>query len=232
MNLQKTTMTLAIAVSAMALAPAVANAASITHKTSSFSFNEETVPNGLLGSSSLPYFNTALGTLNSVTYEILGDASASVTFTNLSKTRTGYASAYASLWSYGYLNPSFSSWYGYVEAYASAYSNSLAPGGSISDTATNNYVSGPITLTESYLLDLFKGSGNFAVEFYGYFNGSSYTNLSNYLVSSTGEVNGLRAKITYDYTPIPTPALLPGLLALGAGFLRKRKVEEAVEVEA
>lgn len=32
-------------------------------------------------------------------------------------------------------------------------------------------------------------------------------------------------------TPIPTPALLPGLIALGAGILRKRNAEQMAEVE-
>ena len=37
---------------------------------------------------------------------------------------------------------------------------------------------------------------------------------------------------TVTVTPVPTPALLPGLIALGAGVLRKRKAEAAEAVEA
>jgi len=37
---------------------------------------------------------------------------------------------------------------------------------------------------------------------------------------------------TVTVTPVPTPALLPGLIALGAGILRKRKAEAAEAVEA
>jgi len=37
---------------------------------------------------------------------------------------------------------------------------------------------------------------------------------------------------TVTVTPVPTPALLPGLIALGAGMLRKRKAEAAEAVEA
>ncbi|MBL1178980.1 PTPA-CTERM sorting domain-containing protein [Pantanalinema sp. GBBB05] len=33
-------------------------------------------------------------------------------------------------------------------------------------------------------------------------------------------------------TPVPTPALLPGLIAMGAGVWRKRKAEQAAEAEA
>lgn len=43
--------------------------------------------------------------------------------------------------------------------------------------------------------------------------------------SSTGA-----STFSISVTAIPTPALLPGLLALGAGVLRKRKVEAAEEV--
>ncbi len=44
-----------------------------------------------------------------------------------------------------------------------------------------------------------------------------------------GVLNSSNFSLDIKATPVPTPALLPGLLALGAGVLRKRKSQEVVE---
>lgn len=225
------TLTLAI------IAPNAANAASITHKTASFSFDQDTFEDSFFSFGSvLPYFNAALGKLNSVTYQILGDSTASISITNNSKKG---ANAYGQTYTYGYgiLNPQNSGIFGGYNQGASAYVNGIlsGKGATLTDTQTNNYNwwSSPSTLTDSYYLGLFTGTDNFAVDLYGYLGSYVSTTLSAYSVASaaTGE---LSAMITYDYTPvpIPTPALLPGLLAMGVGVVRRRKAEAAAECEA
>jgi hypothetical protein len=49
--------------------------------------------------------------------------------------------------------------------------------------------------------------------------------------------NGFNSTLSVDnvvgnITPIPTPALLPGLIGMGIATLRKKNQEEAVEQEA
>jgi len=227
------TLTLAI------IAPNAANAASITHKTASFSFDQDTSEDSFfsVGSGLLPYFNASLGKLNSVTYQILGNSTASISIINTSK-KTGNAYGQTSTYGYGILSPQNSGWFGGYNQGASAYVNGIlsGKGATLTDTQTNNYnwwSSGPSTLTDSYYLGLFTGTDNFAVDFYGYLASYVSTTLPAFSVASaaTGE---LSAVITYDYTPvpIPTPALLPGLLAMGVGVVRRRKAEAAAECEA
>lgn len=45
--------------------------------------------------------------------------------------------------------------------------------------------------------------------------------------NDTNVVDAFNARFTSDSTAIPTPALLPGLIGLGLGVLRKRKAEAA-----
>jgi len=225
------TLTLAI------IAPNAANAASITHKTASFSFDQDTFEDSFFSFGSvLPYFNAALGKLNSVTYQILGNSTASISITNNSNKK---ANAYGQTSTYGYgiLSPQNRGWfYGYNQGASASIGGILSgKGATLTDTQTNNYLwwSSPSTLTDSYYLGLFTGTDNFAVDLYGYLGSYVSTTLSAYSVASaaTGE---LSAMITYDYTPvpIPTPALLPGLLAMGVGIVRRRKAEAAAECEA
>ncbi len=84
--------------------------------------------------------------------------------------------------------------------------------GSIVD-ATNFNIAGPITGT-------FR-AGNTVI-------GKGFLGANN-----IGSVGGPISSISLTATAIPTPALLPGLVAMGVGVLRKRKAEaakEAVEV--
>ncbi|MGI0485172.1 PTPA-CTERM sorting domain-containing protein [Pantanalinema rosaneae CENA516] len=217
---------IAAALSVIAVAPEAVNAASITHETSSFSFSSNDYDDGwyFLGSSPLPYFNAALGTLNSVTYQILGDSTASIAVTN-NDDQDRYISAGVSTYGYAYLMPQGNWWWsGYNNgAYASVY-QTLTPGATASDSQTNNWFgSYPSTYTDSYALGQFTGASNFDVNFYGSLD-SWVNNVRNVSVSSAS-TSGLRAAITYDYTPVPTPALLPGLLAMGVAAIRKRKTE-------
>jgi hypothetical protein len=91
---------------------------------------------------------------------------------------------------------------------------------------------GNFTLTK---FDLTKTNGtfgpNFIANFEGFFNDgssgvgdfrSAATVGSNLLLSSGGGY-----AIALDSTPVPTPALLPGLVGLGVAALRKRKGEGA-----
>ena len=221
-----------------AIAPNVANAASITHTTTSFSFDQDTYQDDYfsVGSGLLPYFKAALGKLNSVTYQVLGDSTASFSVTNNS-TKLAQTSGQASTYGYGYLKPQNSDLFAGNNQGAYASVNGIlakkgTTGATLTNTQTNNYTSsGPRTLTDSYSLGLFTGTDEFAVDFYGYLSSSVTTNSPSYSVVSAA-TSGLSAQITYDYTPIPTPALLPGLLARGIGIVRRRKAEAAAEAEA
>jgi hypothetical protein len=53
----------------------------------------------------------------------------------------------------------------------------------------------------------------------------------NIFASSFGDPSFSGSLISINTTAVPTPALLPGLLALGAGVLRKRKAEATEEVQ-
>ena len=221
-----------------AIAPNVANAASITHTTASFSFDQDTYQDDyfLVGSGLLPYFKAALGKLNSVTYQVLGDSTASISVTNNS-IKLAKASGQTVTYGYGVLKPQNYGYFGgYNQGAYASVSGTLdkkgPPGATLTNTQTNNYtLSSPSTLTDPYYLGLFTGADEFAVDFNGYLSSSVSTTLPQYAVASAA-TSGLSAQITYDYTPIPTPALLPGLLAMGIGIVRRRKAEAAAEAEA
>ena len=55
---------------------------------------------------------------------------------------------------------------------------------------------------------------SFGGPFFGGFDGSPFSPSSNQL---------LLGAVTYDVQPIPTPALLPGLIGFSVGVLRKRR---------
>ncbi len=246
MNLTPT-LTRSVTVSAIAVAASltgvlleaqIAGAASLTHETASFSFNEDSSEDTFfdVGSGLLPYFNASLGTLNSVTYQILGDSTASITITNDSK-KKATVEASTSTYGYGYFRPQTTYTFRGFNQGAQAYVNGTldkkgTPGATLTDTNTNNFnlSYSPSTLTDSDYLKAFTGTGNFAVDFHGYLQSAVFTTVPKYSVTSAA-TSGLKAKITYDYTPIPTPALLPGLVAMGVGVLRNRKVEVETEAE-
>lgn len=224
----------AVSSAAASVAPQAAQAASITYQTPSFFFdqNTELPDNGYLGSGALPYFNTAFGTLNSVTYEFLGNSKASITFTNNSSRNSSSNSANAHIYSYGFLKPLGRSLYGQTTGAYAYVSGPLAKnGGSLTDSQENNSPGvGPSILTDPFYLSLFKGTGDYGVDLYGFFEVSSESKSSNTALVAAA-MSGVSARVVYDYTPtaVPTPALLPGLLGLGAGVLRKRKAEASEE---
>ena len=55
--------------------------------------------------------------------------------------------------------------------------------------------------------------------------------ITSVLLSDSSDIGAFQVD-NIAYQAIPTPALLPGLLAMGAGMLRKRKAQAGVEVEA
>lgn len=61
------------------------------------------------------------------------------------------------------------------------------------------------------------------------FLGAGFLNLSR---KANGDVIVSQFEITQDAAPIPTPALLPGLVGLGMAALRRRNQEAAEEAEA
>jgi hypothetical protein len=125
-----------------------------------------------------------------------------------------------------------------------------AGGAKIKDVSTSqitdlsNFISGllynntPVSFTLTKVTDSL--AGVFNKKGYNLFNFDGFFTDGTGKVLGTGAVSAQFAKAvvtgttTYSgsFTPVPTPALLPGLLALGAGVLRKRKAEATEEVQA
>lgn len=70
--------------------------------------------------------------------------------------------------------------------------------------------------------------------FNGQFRTGSGTILGNGALTAIFSTNTTTGATSWaaDLTPVPTPALLPGLIGLGLGVLRKRRAEAKVEAEA
>jgi len=98
---------------------------------------------------------------------------------------------------------------------AAAFSFVTNPGSS----AFRSYLNGA-------LVEAFNASTDISGNFYGFSN-----SLFDEIRISAGGTNGaaLVDNLQYAYKPtaVPTPALLPGLIGLGVGVLRKRKAEAA-----
>jgi hypothetical protein len=218
-----------------AIVPRAAQAATVTHTSAPISYDQDADPGlGPWATSTLPYFDAALGTLNSVYYQFLGEVSASVTYTNKSKkSNSVYASSFFN--AYGYLNPNgeyYNNAPASVEALA-ALSSGTTPstvpgfGATISTSTTSSFDSPLMAGTPSHFIR----TGSYDVRFGSYFLPYlSNFGASNFNFIATGEAKNLVAKVIYDYTPtsVPTPALLPGLIGLGFTAIRKRKEKAAV----
>ena len=75
--------------------------------------------------------------------------------------------------------------------------------------------------------------GGVAGKLDGFFQfGGSTVAKGSLLAASFGSAKNSFSQITINTTAVPTPALLPGLLALGAGVIRKRKAQATEKVEA
>ena len=85
------------------------------------------------------------------------------------------------------------------------------------------------TLTNFFLEQT--ASRSFAAEFAGKFTSPNVlSGIGDY--TTQGRFKTVGSTYSGSLTAVPTPALLPGLIALGAGVLRKRKSEVAAEAEA
>lgn len=80
---------------------------------------------------------------------------------------------------------------------------------------------------------LTRTGSSYAADFFGTFVSTNTIDGVGQFTTQSGFTGKNGATISLDVTTaVPTPALLPGLLALGAGVLRKRKSEVAEEVKA
>jgi hypothetical protein len=220
---------------AIALLPtAIAQAATITHSTGPITFDQDSIELDYkrYASVALPYFNPALGQLDSVSYSVQGNATATIAIENRSP-QTGLGYGYSYLYSYAYLKPkNFYLFGGDASAYAET-SGTLTKldgqrptGGHRLLTKTTdtpwNYDSG--TIGPSASLDAFIGDGDFTVDVWGFFSGVGYAYLSRSSVDVLGQVN-LTTQLTYNYTAVPSPALLPGAIAsIVLGRKRKQRL--------
>jgi hypothetical protein len=209
--------------SAIALIPTTAQAATITHSTGPITFDQDSQELNYkrYASVALPYFNPALGRLDGVSYNVQGNVTATIAIENRSP-QTGFGFGYSYLYSYAYLKPkNFSLFGGEASAYAETSGTLTKLDRLLTQTTDTpwNYDSGAIGPSAS--LNAFIGDGDFAVDVLGFFSGVGYAYLSRSSVDVLGQVN-LTTQVTYNYTAVPSPALLPGAIAsivLG----RKRK---------
>lgn len=107
--------------------------------------------------------------------------------------------------------------------------------------ATSNFITGLKQNNEDIFFDLSAGSlTGFIASATNYSFGNTVTGILRDSSGNTVGANGGLASFiigsgsgsnqsSITVETIPTPALLPGLIALGAGVLRKRKAEEAAE---
>jgi hypothetical protein len=229
MKLQTLTLSaVALTLSLGAIVPESAKAATMTYTSAPVSFDQDADPDtitGITATSALPYFNAALGTLNQVYYEFLGEVKATVSYTNNSKrSNTIDASSYFS--AFGNLNPGSA----YYNSDTFAYAN---PGSLVVPAGATRFSSDTAFFTTAdYGTPAdFVGTGTYGVNFGSYFLPYlSNFGASKFSFAATGEAKNLFARVTYDYTPtaVPTPALLPGLIGLGFTAIRKRKALAAV----
>jgi hypothetical protein len=228
MKLQTLTLSaVALTLSLGAIVPSAAQAATMTYTSAPISFDQDAEANssGYVASSTLPYFNAALGTLNQVYYEFLGEVAVAFTYTNNSK-KSNNVEAFSYFSIFGNLNPGSNYYNGSADAYANPGFLVVAAGQTKSSSDTDFLLNDGFGTPGDFI-----SSGSYAVNFGSYFLPSlSNFGASNFSFATTGEAKNLFARVTYDYTPtaVPTPALLPGLIGLGFTALRKRKEKAAV----
>jgi hypothetical protein len=235
---------IALTLSLGAIVPGVVQAATVTHNTAPISFDDRDLSPGNTPLF-LPYFDPAQGTLNRVIYSLTGNPYTEVTLTNTSKpprSRSGSGSASAYIVTYSAFNLNGRLYgAGYLQGNADVSSVFLSPGASI--TANDTYVHGASYYDTLSSNPFFPGSvaspsdfvrtGNlddFEVILSSFSNLSGNANGIPFSVDGLAGIDNLVASVTYDYepTPVPTPALLPGLIGLGFTALRKRKEKAAV----
>jgi hypothetical protein len=222
------TIAIAVTVSAATLMPQTVQAASLTYETTPIAIFDQDTDAGLFASVNLPYFNAALGQLNRVTYQLIGNSTASITIVNNS-TRDGSASGSSQMSILGIFRPNSVALSRSIVAGTSVSGALPKNGGTLLNAATTVQTDSE-SLTDASGLAAFTGAGNFDVDLFGEFNASGTASVSRYLVTSLGQSQVL-ARVIYDYTAIPTPALLPGLIGLGLGIVRKRKLQGQPEAE-
>jgi hypothetical protein len=212
-----------------------AQAASISYSTSpAFSFDSKD-PNGFSGNATLPYFDRALGELDNVILEWLGEVSTSISITNMSEESIRVAGS-RNVQIESYL-PDISNYGGFIRSFVEidgllpahqirTASNTNANFGGM-DYGANDYFFNLFGI-DSNTVDQFVGVGSFSVDF----KVSAWRYLEvfvgdndavSFSVEAKSTASNIGQKITYYYTPVPTPALLPGLLAIAWKNRRKRK---------
>jgi hypothetical protein len=210
---------------AIALIPTTVQAATITHSTGPIAFDQDSAELDYkrYASAALPYFNPALGRLDSVSYNVQGTATATIAIENRS-TQTGLGYGYSYLYSYAYLKPkNFYLFGGNASAYAET-SGTLTKLDRLLTETTDTPWNYNAAIGPSASLNAFIGEGDFAVDAWGFFSGVGYAYLSRSSVDVLGQVN-LTTQVTYNYTAVPSPALLPGAIAsIVLGRRRKRRL--------
>lgn len=74
-------------------------------------------------------------------------------------------------------------------------------------------------------------AGSRSATFTGFFKSGGDSTAATGLFTAQSAFNPTSYSLSLKAAPIPTPALLPGLIGLGVGVLRKRKAEKAATAE-
>ncbi|MBL1174986.1 PTPA-CTERM sorting domain-containing protein [Pantanalinema sp. GBBB05] len=101
---------------------------------------------------------------------------------------------------------------------------------SVSDFLTIPTAPGNVKFTLTKFVLIKEGSRNWSADFAGIFTSpNALSGIGDF--TTQGRFTGVGATYSAYVTAVPTPALLPGLLGLGVGILRKRKTTIAEESE-
>lgn len=183
-------------------------------------------------------FDSSLGTLNSVLVEFTGTIRGDARFENRSSRSTPVFVNLAGLFDLTLPtgdNLSVNPEQGYdyqVARYDRVLDFAGASGRTVSGLTST--LSTSQIYSSNTVLNALTGSG-FTNFLFSATDNSSIAGSGNFSSSIQSLVEG-DVSVTYDYTsastPIPTPALLPGLVGMGVAAIRKRKAEQKEAVEA
>lgn len=180
----------------------------------------------------IPKFNTSLGTLTNILFELTGEVTGSIQLENTSRRST--ANVTANLASEIQLQkPDGSSLVVLLPKETqsktlSVYDSTLDFGGTSGVTYDNlmQMETGSISLSDPSEFTLFEGTGNIALPVLA-FGRSTATGGGN-LATVFNTFASANVSVTYEYTPatpVPEPGITLGLLAVGGGMMAKRKLE-------
>jgi hypothetical protein len=232
---------IALSLTLAAASPKGAEAATLTFSTPLYTLGEaEDYP-----FSYLPYFDTRLGQLDTITLELVGKAQTTAQLENLAAVEgygLGNSVAYASAAVYT-VRQGVGLWWPLADEARAQIAQTLGP---FDGTQDFDGASGATVQAEKSFnaflhigpdfygsdTQFFEGDGSYEVQLYAFTDGTGHVASGDYAFDARGEVSDYGLRVTYHYTPVSTPEpglmpmLWPGLVGLGIVLLRRRKAAE------